>query len=172
MAVTKGQLSVKATATQNGDNAYADTFSPALSEVVNLTSGTGANQFDLVYADERTVADGANDDIDLAGVLADAFGDTITFAELVGLVVINKQSDGTANTTDLTIGGGSNPFIGFLGGATHTVGPIKPGGVFSIFAGDAAGVGTVTAGTADILRVTNGAGASSTYQIAIFGRSA
>lgn len=171
MAVTKGQLSVKATATQNGDNAYSDTFAPALNEVLNLTSGTGAGQFDLIYADERTVADGTNDDIDLAGVLADAFGDTITFAELVGLVVINKQSDGTANTTDLTIGGGSNPFIGFLG-ATHTVGPIKPGGVFTIFAGDAAGVGTVTAGTADILRIANSAGASNTYQIAIFGRSA
>jgi hypothetical protein len=104
--------------------------------------------------------------------VSDVFGTTITAAELVGLLVINKQIDGTANTTDLTIGAGSNPFLGFLGGTTPTIGPIKPGGVLCIAAPDAAGIGTVTASTADILRIANSSGAAATYQIAILARSA
>ena len=94
-----------------------------------------------------------------------------TAAELVALFIINAPISGTANTTDLTIGAGSNPFIGFLG-AAHTVGPIKPGGMFMIGAGDAAGIGAVTAGTGDILRVANSAGATANYQIGIVARSA
>lgn len=172
MALTKAAVSIQASATQSGGNAFSDTFTPALSKALALTDGTTANKADLIYANERTVGDGADDDIDLAGVLTDAFGATITMAEMVAIVVINEQEDGTANTTDLTLGGGSNPFVGFLGGTTPTIGPIKPGGAFCLFAGDAAGIGTVTAGTADILRITNSAGAANTYQIAIIGRTA
>lgn len=140
-------------------------FSKALAE------GTGADQFDIAFLDERTVGDGADDDIDLAGVLADVFGNTITAAELVAIIVMNKPISGT-NTTDLTIGGGSNPFVGFVGGTTPTIGPIKPGGCFFLGAGDAAGIGTVTASTADILRISNSAGAAATYQIGILARTA
>jgi hypothetical protein len=159
-------------ATQTGPNDYSDKFTPTLNKVIALTDGTGANQADLLFCDQRAVATGANDDIDLAGALSDAFGTTITAAEIVAVLIINAPISGSANTTDLTIGGGSNPFIGFLGGAAHTIGPIKPGGVFMIAAGDAAGVGTVTGGTADILRVSNSAGATANYQIAIVARSA
>ena len=41
-----------------------------------------------------------------------------------------------------------------------------------LFSGDAAGIGAVTAGTGDILRIANSSGASATYQIGIVGRSA
>ena len=164
-------LSVSLKATQTGGNAFADRFKPLMEKVQKLTDGTTANKADLLYVDERTVATASNDDIDLAGSLTDAFGVTITAAEIVAVVIINAPVSGTANTTDLTLGAGSNPFIGFLG-AAHTVGPIKPGGFFMIGAGDAAGVGAVTAGTGDILRIANSAGASASYQIAIVGRSA
>jgi hypothetical protein len=157
---------------QSGANAFADRLSDDVAFSQKLTDGTGAGNADLLYVAERTVATATDDDIDLAGVLSDVFGTTLTFAELVGILIINKQKDGTANTTDLTIGGGSNPFVGFLGGTTPTVGPIKPGGMFMLMSPDAAGIGTVTAGTGDILRITNSAGASNTYQIAIVGRSA
>ena len=165
-------LTASLSATETGGNTYTDKFTPLVQKVQKIADGTAANQADILYANERTVTTGADDDIDLAGVLTDAFGSTITAAELVALIVINQQQDGTANTTDLTIGNGSNPFVGFLGGTTPTVGPIKPGGCFMLFAGDAAGIGTVTATTADILRITNSAGASATYQIAILARSA
>lgn len=165
-------MSVKLEATQLGPNSYADRFAPILDLTQTLADGTLANQADLIYAAQRSVTTGANDDIDLAGVLTDAFGVTITFAELVGILLLNKPITGAANTTDLTIGLGSNPFLGFLGGTTPTIGPIKPGGAFMLFAGDAAGIGTVTAATADILRIANSAGATNNYQIGIIGRSA
>lgn len=158
---------------QSGSAAFgvSPSWAAAFDEVMSLVNGTGANQFDLAYVAERTVASASNDDIDLAGVLTDALGNVITAAELVALVIINKQKDGTANTTDLTIGAGPNPMIGFLGGTTPTLGPIKPGGIFMLASPSAAGIGAVVAGTGDILRIANSSGAQAKYQIALLARS-
>ena len=132
--------------------------------------GVTANTFDIAYMAQRTVNSASNDDIDLAGVLTTAFGATITAAEIVAIIIMNKPTDGTVNTTNLTIGAGTNPWIGVLG-ATHTIGPIRPGGVVLIGSGDAAGIGAVVAGTGDILRVANSSGALAKYQIGILARS-
>ena len=172
MALT-ATVHARLSAVQTGGNDFAgDKFAPEMLQTISLTDGTGANQGDILFLDERTVTTGADDDIDLSGALTDTFGTTVAAAEMVALFVINKPISGTANTTDLTIGGGSNPFVGFLGGTTPTVGPIKPGGMFMLAAGDAAGIGTVTASTADILRISNSAGASATYQIGFIARTA
>lgn len=88
------------------------------------------------------------------------------------MFIINASRSGVANTTALTIGGGSNPVVGFLGGTTPTIGPIRPGGFVFIACPDAAGIGAVTAGTGDILRIANASGAAAVYQIAILGRTA
>lgn len=88
------------------------------------------------------------------------------------MLVINAPRDGAANVSNLTIGGGTNPFTGFLGGTTPTVGPIGPGGFFFIGCPSATGVGAVTAGSADVLRIANGAGGTAVYQLAILARSA
>jgi hypothetical protein len=145
----------------------APSWAAAFDKVVSLADGTGANQADLVYAAERTVASATNDDIDLAGVLTDAFGATITSAELVALLVINEQADGTANTTNLTLGGAANPVPGF-GSALW---PISPGGFFEMVSPGAAGLATVTASTGDLLRVTNSSGATAKYKILLLARS-
>lgn len=137
-----------------------------------LASGVGVDQFDVGYMAERTVLTGADDDIDLAGVLTDPLGATVAIAKLVGLFIINRQKDGTANTTTLTIGGGSNPVLAFLQGTTPKLGPIGPGGTVFLFDSDAGGLGTVAAGTADILRITNSAGATNKYLIGLLGKSA
>lgn len=138
-----------------------------------LADGILAGQANLNYLAERTVASATNDDIDLAGVLASALGETMAAAKIVAIAIINapKSSADPANTTDLTIGVGSNPFLGFLGGTTPTIGPIKPGGFILIGAAHLAGIGTVTAATADILRIANSSGASAKYQIAIIARA-
>lgn len=172
MTIASARLMATLTARQTGPTDFNAEYTPTLRKVIDLTDGTTANKADLLFADQRTVASASNDDLDLAGVLADAFGTTITAAELVAILLINEPRSGTANTTDLTIGGGSNPVSGFLGGTTPTIGPIKPGGVFLLGAGDAAGIGSVAAGTGDILRIANSSGASATYQIAILARSA
>jgi hypothetical protein len=129
-----------------------------------LAAGTGAGQGNQIFQDRRTLTTGANESLDLAGTLTNLLGQTITFTK-VKLIFIASLS---TNTTALTVGAGSNPFVTFLGGTTPTVGPINPGGFFAI--GDPGATGyVVTATTADILKVTNAAGASATYDIIIIG---
>lgn len=154
---------------QTGSNDFGGPeFKPVLETLIQLTDGTTVNKADLAFVDERTVATGATDSLDLAGVLADSFGTTIAAAEIVALMIINKPRAGTpVNTTDLTIGGGTNGVF-----ATAMPFILKPGAVFLLAAGDAAGVKTVTAATADILTIVNSSGASNKYQIAVLARSA
>mgnify|MGYP001810218307 FL=1 len=166
------EILVRLKATQNGPNDFGGSFSPTMQALLQTAAGTGANQADILFIDERTVNSATNDDLDLAGVLTSAFGATITAAELVAVFVINARREGAANTTNLTIGGGSNPVVGFLGGTTPTIGPIRPGGFVMIGCGDAAGIGAVTASTGDILRIANSSGAAAIYQIAILARTA
>lgn len=174
MAIARAALDVKFSAKETGSNDFGagGVFEPELRQLLQWTSGTGAGQADLLFVDQRTVASASNDDLDLAGVLSSAFGATLTMVELAALLVINAPRTGAANTTDLTIGGGSNPVVGFLGGTTPTIGPLKPGAMLALGSTNAAGLGAVTASTGDLLRIANSSGASATYQIAILGRSA
>lgn len=173
MAVT-ASIRAALSVAQSGNAVFGSqpSWSGALDEIISLASGTSAGQADLAYVAERAVNSASNDDIDLAGVLTDAMGATFTAAYLVALLIINKQKDGTANTTNLTIGAGSNPWLGALGGTTPTIGPIRPGGILLLTSPAASGIGAVAAGTGDILRVANSSGAQAKYQIAILGRSA
>jgi len=168
------QLNASFSATQEGANAFSGgpSWGAAISFAQAIANGTGAAQADLVYFAERSVSSASNDDIDLNGSLTDALGASIAAVELVAIMIINKQKDGTANTTNLTIGGGSNPVVGFLGGTTPTIGPIRPGGILFLACPDAAGIGAVAAGTADILRIANSSGATAKYLIAVLARTA
>jgi len=175
MTISNAELSIGFKASQaGGNNSFGSTYwNGAMSLVQAFSSGTTANKFDQLYMAERTVGASSNDDLDLSGVLTDIFGATITSVELVGIVLINApKSSSTANASNLTLGGGTNPVTGYLGGTTPTIGPIKPGGCFVLMNPDATGLATITAGTGDILRVANGAGGAATYQIALLMRSA
>lgn len=172
MTIQNATLVAQLRATQIGPNDFGGVFQPDVSSVINLVGGTAAGQANILFTDERTITTGANDDLDLNGVLTNAFGATVSAVEIVALLVINAPRSGAANTTNLTIGGGTNPVTGFLGGTTPTIGPIRPGSFVFLGSSDAAGFGVVTAGTGDILRIANSAGASATYQIAILARNA
>lgn len=134
-----------------------------------FTDGTGASQCDEVFLDTRTIAASGSDSLDLAGGLANAFGETITFAEIVAILV--RAAPG--NTNDVVVGGaGSNTFAGPFADAGDKI-KVGPGGVFLIAAPGAAGIGGVTASTGDILQIANGgSGTSVTYDIVIVGRTA
>lgn len=153
---------------QTGSNDFGGPeFTPVIETLIQLTDGVTVNKANIAFVDERTLTTGATDSLDLAGVLADAFGASIAAVEIVALMIINKPRIGTpVNTTDLTIGGGTNGVF-----ATAMPFVLKPGAVFLLAAGDAAGVKTVTAGTADILTIVNGSGASAKYQIAVLART-
>lgn len=141
----------------------------ALRRSVTLGPGTGAGRADTVFSDRRTLAASATEDLDLAGTLLDAFGATVTFARIKGLVI----SAAAGNTNNVVIGGAAaNGFVSWVGGATHTV-ILRPGATLALMAGSADATGyAVTAGTADLLKVANsGAGTSVTYDIVLIGAS-
>lgn len=166
-------LRASISAVQSAANDYGSpTFTPQMVAEIALADGVLANQANILFTDERTLASGASDALDLAGVLSNAFGATIASLEVVAIFLINKAANGTANTTNLTIGGGTNPVVGYLGGTTPTIGPIRPGGFVMLASPDVAGLCVVTPGTGDILNITNSAGASATYQIGIVARNA
>lgn len=132
----------------------------------DLASGTSASQADLIWSDTRTLTASATENLDLAGVLADAFGATLTFVKIKAILI--KAAAG--NTNNVVIGNGSNPFLGPFGAAAHTL-AVPPGGCVALFAPVSGWA--VTAATADILKVANSSsGSSVTYDITIVGTSA
>lgn len=143
-------------------------FPMSLSNAVSLTSGTTAGKADKAFSDRRTLAASATEDLDLAGVLLDAFGAAITFARIKGILI----KAAAANANNVVIGAGTAPWITLLN-STGTI-TLRPGASFCAIAGAAdATAWAVTATTADILKVANsGAGTSVTYDICIIGASA
>lgn len=145
-----------------GSPAY--TFDEKL--VIDLLSGTGNGKADIVFTDERTIAASSNDDLDLAGVLADIFGATITAAKIKAIIIFAAAG----NTNNVVIGGAASNAVPVFSDATDKL-PLKPGNFFALTDKDS-GI-TVTAGTGDILRIANsGSGTSVTYKIVILAASA
>jgi len=138
----------------------------ALSNPVSLANGTGAGQADRVFTDERTLAASATEDLDLAGVLVDAFGQAITFVKIKAVII--KAAAGNVNDVQVTRPA-SNGVPLFLAAGDGIA--IKPGGAFAWYC---SGTGvTVTGATGDLLTITNsGAGTGVTYDIVIIGTSA
>ncbi len=132
------------------------------------SSGTGLGQADRIFHDTRTLTASSNEDLDLAGVLTDAYGATITFARIKTLLIYADPG----NTNNVIVGNAAtNGFISWVGAAAHTV-TVRPGGLLLLAAADVTAY-TVTATTADLLRVTNsGAGTSVTYDVVLIGASA
>jgi hypothetical protein len=147
-----------------GDVANTNSFNYS----ATLTSGTAASQADLLYTAQVTVAASGTQDFDLAGSLADAFGATLTFARVKMVIMV---PDSTNTASGFKVGLGSNPFLGWFGGTLPTESVDKTG-VFFKSRTDVTGW-AVTAGTADILRVTNLDGANSlVLNVAVVGASA
>jgi hypothetical protein len=141
----------------------------SLSRSMSLSSGTGAGKADRIFSDRRTLAASATEDLDLAGVLLDAFGAAITFARIKGLII----AAAAGNSNNVVVGAAaSNPWATLLG-ATHTL-TLRPGAFVAVGTGVADATGyAVTAGTGDLLKVANsGAGTSVTYDVHIIGASA
>ncbi len=139
-------------------------FAASLSLV--LASGTGAAQADMVFTDTRTLGASATEDLDLAAVLVDAFGTTMTFAKLKGVLFFADA--GNTNNVQVTrpAANGVTLFLAVSDGLS-----IPPGGCF-VLAWPGTGL-TVTAGTADLITVTNSAGSTGvTYKVVLIGTSA
>lgn len=127
----------------------------------SFANGTGTAQCDLVYHGQRTLSSAASESLDLAGGLTDAFGTAITFGHVKVLVIENTSASMT-----LTLGGdASAPWEAWASGTTV----IPPSGVF-VTSSPTSGF-EVTATTADLLKILNGTGSSTTYKIWVVGTS-
>ncbi len=147
-----------------------------LSNALALATGTGANQADKLYTAQITRTHASPDgDLDLAGVLTDPLGQTITMAKIRAILLIAAA----ANVNSVVVGGGATApvtsiFFDYV--ATALAQPalkLKPGGVLFLTAPATAGY-AVTATTADKLQISNGdedATTSVTVDIYILGTS-
>jgi hypothetical protein len=135
-------------------------------QTVSLSNGTGASQATHVWADTRTLAASATENLDLAGGLTDAFGATLTFTAIKAI----RIRPASANTNNVVVGGAASNAFPLFGDATDTI-ALKPGGLLMIVDPSAAGY-AVTAGTGDILKIANSAaGTAVTYTIEIIGEA-
>jgi len=133
-----------------------------------ITSGTGANQADMIFHDQRSLAASTSEELDLAGSLVDAFDATLTFARIKGLVIYAASTNGGL----IQVGGAaSNGFINWVASATDII-QVRAGGTFSLIAPDAIAY-AVTATTGDFFKINNTDGAAAgIYDIYIIGASA
>ena len=107
----------------------------SLATSLSLTSGTGANQADRVFTDERTLAASGTEDLDLAAVLTDAFGAAITFAKIKAIAIV--AADG--NTNDVVVSRPASNGVPLFAAASDAL-PVKPGGFLAMAAPKAAGL--------------------------------
>lgn len=167
MAGTRGNISLSLDLTQVGSN---DLGSPkmrvSVSKLLSLVAGTAdTDEANVLFSDQRTIAASSNEDLDLAGSLTDAFGSTITAAEIVAIYV--SAASGNTNNVEITVPA-SNGFVGPFKAASDGY-VVKPGEYF--FAQSQSGW-AVTAGTGDLLNIANSSsGTGVTYDIVIVGRT-
>jgi hypothetical protein len=139
-----------------------------IKKALSLATGTGANQADKIFSDQRTIAASGTDTLDLnGGGLLDALGDAFNLARIKLLLVV--AAAGNTNNVNVTRPAANGVPL-FLAAGDGL--PVRPGGFFLWTAPDATAV-PITAGTADLLDLVNsGGGTSVVYDIIIVGASA
>lgn len=131
---------------------------------VQLDSGTGLGQADVVFSDTRSTA--ATDSLDMiGGGLLDNLGNVWAPARIKGIIVVAAA----ANPGNVLLRRPAANGVPFFSAAADEV-PIHPGGIFVLLAPSAAGY-PVTTGTADLIDLVASAG-TVVYDIYLFGASA
>lgn len=137
-------------------------------KVFSWTTGTGANQGDMLFHDQRTLSASATEAFDLSGSLSNAFGTTQAFIRLNTIIIFAAS----ANTNNVNVQRASSNGVPLFLAASDGV-AIPPGGMFLFNAGDDATDIVVAAGAADILTITNSSGSTAvTYDVILLGATA
>jgi len=135
----------------------------------SLVDGAGSGQADKLWHDERTLAAGAHDDLDLTALATTLFGNalTVALAKVKGLLIVNTSI--TAGD-DLSIGGASShEWLAPFAGAGDKI--KCPADSCLLLCNRLAGW-SVAGGSSDILRIANLGSSAVTYRIVIVGASA
>lgn len=140
----------------NATQTIAETFSQA------FTVGTGADQVDNFFSDQRTLAGSANETLDLQA-LTNALGVACVFTKVkaLWLEVVSTNADST-----ITVGAsGANAFNAPFGGDDTFAITIRPAGLALFICNDSTGY--AVSGTAKDLKIVNNSASSLTYNILI-----
>jgi hypothetical protein len=155
-------LGIRATETVASDLSSArDLLNLTFSQ--EFTDGTGNNQCDKIFHDQRTLPGGFTEDLDLYGSLTGKLSTAVINFAKIKLIYIKN----TSATLTLTLGGSTNPLVNWVGASGDLV-KIPPGGVLFLTA-PLAGF-AVTAATGDILTVSSSG--ACTYDIVLAGSTA
>jgi hypothetical protein len=171
MNITKveGTCQIKAWTTDTADMTDSGPATVFLARFFDtLTNGTGSDKANQVYMDSATLNASTRTTYDLAASLTDVYGTTITFTRIKGIFLANTSTTAAV----LAIGGGSdgagtNAFVNWISAAAEEVN-VRAGGCFMLWAPDATAY-AVTAGTGDILGITETAALASTFELGIIG---
>lgn len=147
----------------------------ALDVAMTLADGTSAGQANRLFADTRTLAASATENLDLAGALTDAFGTAQVFAKVKAVAI--QAAAANTNNVEVTRPPSTGFPLFFDSSAESAPEPgisLRPGMTFVVVAGEADATGiAVTADTGDLITLTNSAGSTSvTYDIVVIGTSA
>jgi hypothetical protein len=141
----------------------------SVSVKVDLENGELTDQVSEKFSDLRTLPGATTENLDLAGVLTNTWGETVTFARVKAILVILLT--GAAGAVLEVGGAGANAWIGPFGSTTgkQTLRKsLSQAGAYFNIAPDATGW-PITAGTGDLLKINNLDAAAITYKIVLLG---
>jgi hypothetical protein len=167
MASLRTQIYCDVAAFLEGTSPVEGAAGGRIQKIVSLVNGTGSGAADQVYFAERTLDATSSEVLDLAGVLADPLGSTLTFAKVKLVAFLNSDStdgDDLAIGPDATNGWGAGGYVEDASDRRRC----NAGGIDIWY--DPNGI-AVTAGSADEISVTTKVGAV-TYRVLIVGTSA
>ena len=130
----------------------------------NFADGTAADQANTLWSDTRTLADGANEELDIHdGTISNNFGNPLTLTKLKGLYIRNNSAD-----ANLLIGGGATTPIGIFSDAANDKLKLPPEGENLFIAPNVDGVDVTTNSHIKIAHDGTGT-ATLTYDIIVIG---
>lgn len=130
----------------------------------NVGNGTGAGQGNMIWHDQRSVGT-SGEDLDLAGGLTNAFGSTVTFTAVKGILVYASP----ANSGNVIVSRPASNGLVLFAAASDALAGLTPGGIFLFTDPSAAGL-AVTASSGDLLNVDASTG-TVTYDVWIWGEA-
>jgi hypothetical protein len=132
-----------------------------------LASGTAADEADRVWSDQRTLAAGSNDDLDLTALSHSIFGASlaINFARVKAILIVHTS---TVSGEKLWI----DPSVtnGFTGATAGTTGKIEIGADSAVLLASKKD-GWATGSSDKILRIHNAGAQTAIYNIVVLGTS-
>jgi len=130
----------------------------------DVAAGVAAGQANLIWQDTSTILTAGVWSLDVAGTMTNQLGAAV-FTVVKGIAIIAAD----ANTTDVTVSRPAANGLPFLAAGSDALAPMGAGDGFAFWR-KGAGI-TVTAGTGDLIYVTNAAGASADVTAILVGLS-